>query len=102
MRTWLHYHAGRFETYTAVFGYFSRQRKDTDCVTVLLEDVRDSRGYIVADHVWIKEPAAFEALPLGGGQRVKFRAKAREYRRKYGSKDFELTEISRVKMVNLR
>jgi hypothetical protein len=51
--------------------------------TVLLKDIKDSRGTLVADHLWFNLTKGFEALGLQPGDSVRFDARVKEYIKGY-------------------
>ncbi len=52
--------------------------------TVLLRDVRDASGKVLADHVWLMETKAFKAAgPFATGDGVSFDARVRPYVKGY-------------------
>ncbi len=57
------------------FGYLKQ--------TILLKDIKDSTGQIVADHLWFNLTKGFSALGLSQGDTVKFDARVKKYEKGY-------------------
>ncbi len=51
--------------------------------TVLLKDVKDENGQVVADHLWFNLTKGFKSLNLIEGDEVEFDARAKEYIKGY-------------------
>ena len=95
-----------FERYGSKHGWHSET-----VVTLLLEDLKDSSGRVLADHVWLMETKAFKAAgPFAAGDGVSFDARVRPYvkgyvnRREYIDEreiDFKLGYPTRVARIPL-
>lgn len=57
------------------FGYLKQ--------TVLLKDIKDSAGKIVADHLWFNLTKGFASLGLSQGDTVTFDARVKKYEKGY-------------------
>lgn len=55
--------------------------------TVLLKDVKDETGEVVADHLWFNLTQGFDSLNLIEGDEVEFDARAKEYVKGYQGKN---------------
>lgn len=51
--------------------------------TILLTDIQDIDGVIVADHLWFTMGKQFAQLKLQTGDKVKFNARIKSYRKGY-------------------
>jgi len=73
--------------------------------TILLRNISDLNGEIVADHMWIDEIEKFEKFNLRKYEKVKFRAIVRGYRKAYRGKgekmekDYELVHLKCVELL---
>jgi hypothetical protein len=56
--------------------------------TILLKNVCDESGKIVADHLWFNLTKGFDALDLKEGETMEFRARVREYVKGYKGRDW--------------
>ena len=75
--------------------------------TVLLKDVRDSSGKIVADHLWFNLTKGFQAANLRNGDIVQFDARVAVYQKGYRGhrtdvycpieQDYKLSHPTKVK-----
>lgn len=57
--------------------------------TILLTDIRDPDGRLVADHLWFNVTKAFAALALQPGEKIRFHARAKRYVKGYRGHDWE-------------
>jgi hypothetical protein len=80
MREELKHRVGRRGAFTAMFSR-TGVRKSTWSVdvTVLLLDVRDEAGQLVADHLWFRRGSQIERLQLKAGDRIRFMATVGPY-----------------------
>lgn len=85
---------GRRGEFTATFKRFGSKSayKGPPIVTLLFVDVKDTAGKIVADHVWFTMCKAWELAALREGERVKFEARVKTYRKGYRGRrdDYDL------------
>lgn len=67
--------------------------------TVLLKDIRDEYGNIVADHLWFNKTKGFEELFLIEGEIVSFDARVDDYLKGYKKDgyDYKLSRPTKVK-----
>lgn len=65
--------------------------------TILLVDVKDHHGVVVADHLWFNLTQGFEELELKPGDVVKFDARMRSYLKGYkgNREDEDLPPVER-------
>ncbi len=81
---------GRFERYGEKSGYMGHVKE-----TVLLLDIRNSTGKIVADHLWFNRTKGFRQLTLKQGDIVQFDARVEEYERGYhGRREYVYVPVS--------
>lgn len=80
-----HTFTGRFER----FGKKRAYKSPIPAVTVLLLDVKDAGGNIVADHLWLNYTKGFEACDLCVGDIVQFNARVRVYEKGYKGHRYE-------------
>lgn len=75
---------GTRATFTGVFERFGTKNGwNGPEKTVLLKDIRNSSGEIVADHLWFNYTKGFQMLPLSPGVEVKFVARVKLYEKGY-------------------
>lgn len=55
--------------------------------TVLLKDIKDKHGKIVADHLWFNNTKGFAKYDLKEGDRLRFEARVSEYLKGYKGHD---------------
>jgi len=66
--------------------------------TILLRDVTDTAGAVVADHLWLVEGVQYKALtPLREGDMVEFRGRVTQYEKGYKGRDWERQADSPLK-----
>ena len=72
-------------TFTGVFERFGKKSGWTSEfeTTVLLKDIRDSSGELVADHLWFNYTKGFAKLQLEKGDQVRFDARVKGYLKGY-------------------
>jgi hypothetical protein len=111
MRKELAKEEGTRKKFTATFSRFGKKTnfKGYSEDTLLLINVADaSTNQVVADHVWFSLTKGFESLPLTPGDVVEFEARVKEYSKGYvnrrykinnQSKDFKLSNPTRIKLV---
>ena len=76
-------------TYSGIFKRFgSKNGYKGPVETVLLLDVKDSDGNIIADHLWFNKTKGFASLNLQEGDVVQFDARVKEYIKGYFGYDF--------------
>lgn len=72
---------------TRYTGTFARNGKKSGYYgplpTILLKDLMDATGVVVADHVWMNETKALRAAELKTGDKVAFDARVEEYEKGY-------------------
>jgi hypothetical protein len=93
--------------FTATIDRFGRRnlhRIDKDVVwTILLNNITDRDGNIVADHLWLNLNKEFDKLNIREGDRVEFSAKVIEYykqnHRASKEKDYKLDKLVGVKKI---
>ena len=85
MRTNLQGLAGRRMDLTAVFWQYGTYRHNGRCgKSILLREVRDRSGRLLADHIWINYTAGFDAAGVfSRGDLVRFTATIAEYVKGY-------------------
>lgn len=122
MREWLAAHRsyrGRL-CFSATFDRYGRRRVENrrggyDHITVLLVDIRDEEGVVVAAHLWISESLPFIQEGIRKGEIVEFGAKIKTYLRGYfgrqshrqqrhrkvtfGTRDYTLHQLTRIHRV---
>jgi hypothetical protein len=80
--------------------------------TILLENILDEEGNLVADHIWVNDVTVFRGLDLAEYIQVSFYARVKEYMRGYlgrrksqydkrMSLDYTLVDISDVSVVGM-
>ena len=71
--------------FTATFGRFGTKSgwRDVPVQTVLVNEIRDASGKIVADHLWLNLTKGFEQLNLQQGDRIQFDARVKHYIKGY-------------------
>ncbi|QSZ66155.1 hypothetical protein RJ40_00890 [Methanofollis aquaemaris] len=91
MRTKLQPLQGKRVRFTATFGEYGTYRKHgVTGKSILLHDLRDRSGKILADHIWINYPAGFDAVgTFQKGDLVEFTAKVDEYLHGYRGQKIE-------------
>lgn len=85
MRAALAPHEFKRLTFTATFARFGTKRgwKGKEEQTVLLLEVRDGAGAVVADHLWCNLTKQFARLDLQAGDVVRFNARVKTYLKGY-------------------
>lgn len=85
MREELAKQEGRRMLYRARVGRFGSKPayRGPAVPTILLRDVRDSQGNVVADHLWFMLGKSFSRLDLEAGDVVEFTARAEPYWKGY-------------------
>ena len=88
-------------TFTGEFIRFGRCA-DNYMTTVLLQDVKDERGFVVASHIWLNKAKPFYDARLTNGDIVEFRGYVMRYRKgAYGTtSDFAICNTTNVKNVS--
>jgi hypothetical protein len=99
--------------FTATFQRFGSKSayKGPPVVTLLFVDVRDSAGAVVTDHLWFSTCKAWEDAALKPGDRVRFDARVKTYRKGYRGRredddlpapglDYKLSHPSRIRVLN--
>lgn len=78
---------GERGTFTGVFIRFGTKTgfKGTE-ETILLKDVQDKEGNLVADHLWFNRTKGFEKLDLKTGDKIQFDARVKKYARGFKGK----------------
>lgn len=77
------------DTYTGTFERFGHKNGYKGPVeTVLLLDIKNSKGDIISDHLWFNKTKGLSALELQKGMVVQFNAKVKEYTKGYFGYDF--------------
>lgn len=73
------------DTFTATFVRFGTKNGWNGNVekTILLKDIKDKMGKIVAGHLWFNYTKGFYMLILNEGDVVKFNARVKEYTKGY-------------------
>jgi len=71
--------------------------------TIMLTDICDENGHVVADHVWFPYTQKFKDLRLHHGDRVQFCARVRPYWKGYEKMilDFGLGYASNIRKIPL-
>lgn len=68
--------------------------------TILLKNIKDDYGDIVADHLWFNLTKGFQQLQLILGDIVQFEARVEQYRKGYkGYKDYKLSRPTKIKKI---
>jgi hypothetical protein len=68
--------------------------------TLLLLDIRDEGGRVVADHVWLLLTKEFAALGLKEGDRIGFVATVSQYFKGNCEKDYYLTSPGKIRKID--
>lgn len=101
MRGELGRYSGQCWTFTATFIRFGmRMSFGKPVQTVLLYNIKDGRGELMADHIWIGEARLFRVLNLMSGQHVKFSARVEMYFRKSGTLDYRFVLPRWVRVID--
>ena len=99
------------ESFTATFIRFGtkHQHKGTTGTTLLFQQIKNSKGILVADHVWFTMTNAFEQCRLQPGDRIAFDARVRSYSKGYkglpkeirkpAQYDFKLSHPTKIKIL---
>jgi hypothetical protein len=100
-RTRLKGHEFERRTFTAEFIRYGKKGYDyaIQHTTVLLENVRDSTGRIVAAHLWINGAKPFYEAKLNYSDLVRFEGEVIRYGKSKGF-DFAISNISNVRNVS--
>ena len=64
--------------------------------TILFTNVRDEKGKIVTDHVWVKEDSYLKDQTLTKGKVYTFEAKIGTYNRGRTATEFSLNKVRRI------
>ena len=84
MRTALRKINGIRSTFYATFGRYGTKSGWTKQErTLMLKDVRNEKGEVVADHLWFNLTKGFANIDLSEGDQVKFEARVTPYRKGY-------------------
>ena len=76
-------------TYSGTFKRFGSKNGYKGLIeTVLLLDIKNSTGDIIADHLWFNKTKGFSSLNLQEGDVVQFDARVKEYIKGYFGYDF--------------
>lgn len=94
--------------FTATIGRFGRRNVNhlnkNIVWTILLKNITDKDGNIIADHLWINLNKEFDKLNIREGDRIKFSAKIIEYYKKSNSlkkkKDYKIDKLLNIKKLN--
>ena len=101
-------------TFTGTFERFGVKNGYMGCPedTVLLVDVCDEGGSIVAEHLWFNCTKGFDDLDLKQGDIVKFNARVASYRKGYFGRrrdvyvpfsvDYKLSYPTKIKKINCK
>lgn len=96
------------DKFTAIFVRYGSKlvHRGTTTTTLLFEQVRNSKGILVAGHLWFTTTREFEKFSFNKGDRVSFDARVKEYTKGYKgfrkelgetvSKDFKLSYPTNV------
>lgn len=95
----LYHYAGKRATFTATFVRYGTH-KSNGSQTVLLIEIRDQRGELVSDHVWINDASPFMDVGAQDGDQVRFKAFVRVYVNGYAETDFHLPINKSYKLEN--
>ena len=94
------------QSFTAVYVRTGNKRLKKTCIkdaTVLIKNVKNKEGKVVADHLWIDNIDDFSKLKLATGDVISFSAKARAYLKgswESGKKfDFSLSYPRQAKLI---
>jgi len=85
------YQTNKRETYKATFVRFGKRSnyKYGDKKTILLENVVDNRGFLVADHLWMDCGKQFDKIGLRKGDKFRFDARVKIYVKGYEKDRFD-------------
>ena len=88
MREELSRRVGRREQFRATFGRFGLHRSPWGKqVTVLLLNVKDADGRLVADHMWFKRGRQMQKMKLRSGDQLRFTATIAPYTKRRNRDD---------------
>lgn len=90
---------GEKETYTAQVSRYGFVPNNKGKTTICLQNVRDSHGKLIADHIWTPEGDKFKNAGIFSGDTVQFVGVATQYRKKYGRYDYCLRKISFIEKI---
>ena len=92
MRTGLQGYEGMRVKFSATFHHYGTfRRRGIVGRTILLKNVRDAAGRLVADHIWINYSAPFDAIgEFHNGEKVSFSAKVIRYLKGYFGENIDL------------
>jgi len=85
----------RHATFSATFVRFGSSNHGR---TALLRDIRDERGKIVADHVWLTYTEKLSRLALQAGDTLHFKAIVKRYSKAAGAFDYGLFYPSNLRV----
>lgn len=74
---------GEFERFGLKSGYFKPQE------TVLILNLKDELGNILADHIWFNKTKGFEKLDLKKGDKIELFARVEKYKKGYQGYNIE-------------
>jgi hypothetical protein len=106
MRDKLRETEGKRRTYTATFECQGSKvaYKGPPKSTVLLTDIRDDQGVLVADHLWFNFTAGFWDAFMVPGDRVQFDARSTQYVKGYFKEfqyiDYKLSHPTRISFLD--
>jgi hypothetical protein len=90
-------------TFTGTFeriGYKPGYKGSASTMTVLLVNIRNKKDELMTKHLWFNYTKGFQELNLSMGDRIKFKARVKEYEKgSAGTVDYKLshpTEIEKV------